>query len=82
MNPQVFYESQLIPARSLLSQHPTIQTLLRPSLNLMIMLRFMIEFSAKAVQITQPVDTWIRRAGERCLELGLNDIGSTLIKHA
>ncbi|NEO76149.1 hypothetical protein [Moorena sp. SIO4G3] len=42
----------------------------------------MIEFSAKAVQITQPVDTWIRRAGERCLELGLNDIGSTLIKHA
>ena len=34
------------------------------------------------VQMTEPVDTWIRSAGRRCCELGLDDLGQALIRHA
>jgi hypothetical protein len=32
--------------------------------------------------MTEPVDGWIRRAGERCIELGLPEVGGALLKHA
>jgi hypothetical protein len=32
--------------------------------------RFLIEWSARGAYMTEPVDGWIRGAGERCLELG------------
>ncbi|MFY0539080.1 hypothetical protein [Nannocystis pusilla] len=32
--------------------------------------------------MTAPVEGWIRRAGERCLAAGLNEIGNALVAHA
>jgi hypothetical protein len=43
---------------------------------------FFIHFCALGVQMTEPVDGWIRRAGDRCKALGLEDLGRSLIAHA
>jgi hypothetical protein len=43
---------------------------------------FLIHFSAFGVAMTEPVDGWIRRAGERCASLGLNELGRSLVMHA
>jgi hypothetical protein len=44
--------------------------------------RYLIQFCAFGVQMTRPVDGWIRRAGERSRELGLDDVGQSLVKHS
>ena len=43
---------------------------------------FLVYFSALGVGMTEPVESWIKRAGERCREIGLSEIGSALIRHA
>ncbi len=45
-------------------------------------LAFLIQFSARGVRMTEPVESWIRRAGERCLELGFTRMGKALVEHA
>ncbi|MEM9489750.1 MAG: hypothetical protein AAGC55_11430 [Myxococcota bacterium] len=44
--------------------------------------RFLLNFSTLGVAMTEPVEGWIRRAGEACLAHGLDELGSALIKHA
>jgi hypothetical protein len=44
--------------------------------------RFLMWFSALGVQMTRPVDSWILRAGERCCQLELVELGEALIRHA
>jgi hypothetical protein len=43
---------------------------------------FLLCFCALGVQMTAPVEGWIRRAGERCLAAGLKDLGAALVAHA
>jgi hypothetical protein len=43
---------------------------------------FLVRFSGYGVGMTEPVEGWIRRAGERCMALGLRDIGAALVAHA
>lgn len=43
---------------------------------------FLIEFACRGVAITKPVDQWIRAAGTRCREIGLEVVGARLIGHA
>jgi hypothetical protein len=43
---------------------------------------FLIHFSAFGVGMTEPVDGWIRRAGERCISVGLPELGRSLVMHA
>jgi hypothetical protein len=76
------YEPQLAAARNLLQSDPTIVTLLQPDLNPAVLERFLIQFSALGVRITEPVDGWIRRAGERCVAIGLEELGQSLITHS
>lgn len=76
------YEPQLSAARQLLEGDPTIVTLLDPKLEPVVLERFLIEFSALGVRITEPVDGWIRRAGERCVAIGLGELGQSLITHS
>jgi hypothetical protein len=76
------YEPQLSKARDLLATDRAITTLLDPAIEPAVLERFLIQFSALGVQITEPVDGWIRRAGERCVEVGLVDLGKSLITHA
>ena len=44
--------------------------------------RFLIEFCSMGVHMTEPVDRWIRAAGRRCCELGLERLGTALQRHA
>jgi hypothetical protein len=43
---------------------------------------FLIWFCAYGVGMTEPVEGWIRRAGERCIELGYDTLGKALQAHA
>jgi hypothetical protein len=43
---------------------------------------FFIYFCALGAQMTQPVEGWIDRAGQRCAELGWVDLGRALRMHA
>jgi hypothetical protein len=76
------YEPLVVDTRARLTTDPILEKLGSPSLDPKALLRFLIEYSARSVRMTEPVDSWIRRAGERCDALGLSDIGANLKKHA
>jgi hypothetical protein len=76
------YEWGVAAARGLLEESEPIAELLGERIEPALLERFLIQFSAMGVQITEPVDGWIRRAGENCIALGLDDIGRTLIMHS
>jgi hypothetical protein len=76
------YASRLETTRRILAEDPIMVELLDPAIDPVVLERYLIQFSALGVQMTRPVDGWIRRAGERCIALGLNDIGQTLVKHS
>lgn len=76
------YEALLAPARQRFDEHPSIAALFRDRLEPDTLEAFLIYFSALGVGVTQPVDGWIRRAGQRCGELGLSQLGKALEAHA
>jgi hypothetical protein len=76
------YEPHVEGARRALVEDPAMVALLDPAIDPLVLERFLIQFCALGVQITSPVGGWIRRAGERCQELGLKEIGQLLVKHA
>src|SRR5262245_52263353 len=76
------YASRLEETRRILAEDPIMVELLDPAIDPIVLERYLIQFSALGVQMTRPVDGWIRRAGERCIALGLNEIGQSLVKHS
>jgi hypothetical protein len=46
------------------------------------MAAFLVHYSALSVPITEPVEGWLRRAGERCIALGWPALGRALTAHA
>jgi hypothetical protein len=76
------YEPRIADHRRILSEHAAIRTLLDPNVPPYLLERFLISFSARGVAMTEPVDGWIRRAGERCIELDEASIGKALITHS
>jgi len=76
------YEADVQTLRRGLLANPTIRALLDPAIEPVVVERFLIEWCSLRVQVTQPVESWIQRAGACCLGLGLTDIGRALIKHA
>jgi hypothetical protein len=43
---------------------------------------FLLNYCSRGVRMTEPVESWIERAGKRCRELGLEKLGIALQKHA
>lgn len=83
MNPlKKLYEPHTLLARSRLDNDPALRRLLDPGIDPMLLERFLIEWMARAAYMTEPVDGWIRRTGERCIELGMKKLGEQLITHA
>jgi hypothetical protein len=76
------YEPHVAAARNAAAHHPSVAALLDPALKPEALERFLLEYCAHGVHVTEPVEGWIRRAGERCKELGLRSVGDALIKHA
>jgi hypothetical protein len=46
------------------------------------LLAFWIHFSKEGIGMTEPVEGWIRRAGEKCLAMNYTALGENLRKHA
>lgn len=75
------YNDGLRPARANVHEHQAMKRILAPAPAQQIH-RFLLEYCALGVQITEPVDSWIRRAGQRTTQMGLSEVGEALVKHA
>ena len=82
MNNVERYEGALQSERQRLAARPGIETLLDPALSKRKFMRYMIEFCSRAVPMTVQVEDWIRRAGHRTADIGMEDIGRRLATHA
>lgn len=76
------YEALLAPARQRFDQHPSVAALFRDKAEPETFEAFLIYFSALGVGMTEPVEGWIRRAGQRCGEFGLAKLAKALDAHA
>lgn len=76
------YEPYAQLARGRLESDAALRRLLEPTLQPIVLERFLIEWMARATYMTEPVDGWIRRTGQRCVEQGLEKLGQSLITHA
>jgi len=76
------YETRLEPARRRFAARGTLETVLAPGTDAALLELFLIHFCSLGVGMTEPVEGWIRRAGERCEGMGLTDLGRSLRQHA
>jgi len=76
------YEPYVLPARARISTDPVMRRLVDPTIEPAVLERFFIQYHSFGVYMTEPVEGWIRRAGQRCLVLGLDSIGKGLLAHA
>ena len=79
---KIAYEPRVELARSRFAHGAALTEVLAPSVAPERLELFFIHFCALGVQMTEPVDGWIRRAGEKCDALGLHDLGRSLVAHA
>jgi hypothetical protein len=75
------YEASILPSRSKVTGDPIAAYVLTFDDPILRQL-FLIYFCALGVAMTEPVEDWIRRAGQRCEQLGLLDLGKFLQTHA
>lgn len=76
------YTPHLEEARERLRTSPALRALLDPNADPTLVEGFLIQFNSLGVYMTEPVDGWIRRAGEATVKMGLEGVGNTLISHA
>lgn len=76
------YHALVRPARDRLAANPGVRGLTSPETDARTMAAFLLHFSALSVPITEPVEGWIRRAGERCADAGLNELSKALYLHS
>jgi hypothetical protein len=76
------YEAAVRPARDRFARSPAVVEVLSPEVEPLLLESFLIHFCALGVGVTEPVEGWIRRAGEACIAHGLDDLGRALVRHA
>ncbi|PCC69515.1 hypothetical protein SAMN02745121_06322 [Nannocystis exedens] len=76
------YEECVQPARARFARGEWVTRVIGGELSPDQLELFLLCFCALGVQMTAPVEGWIRRAGERCLAAGLHDLGTALVAHA
>jgi hypothetical protein len=76
------YEAAVRPARERFARSPAVVEVLSPDVDPHLLESFLIHFCALGVGVTEPVEGWIRRAGEACVARGLDDLGRALVRHA
>jgi hypothetical protein len=82
MQPFDLYESALTPVRARFLGSPAVTEILSPEIPPPLLESFLIHFCARGVAVTEPVEGWIRRAGEACLAVGLEALGGALVRHS
>ena len=68
------YVPRIARARAMIASAPILSKLLAQDIDANVLERFLIEYCSLGVQITEPVEGWIARSGQRCSELGLANI--------
>src|SRR5262245_6072677 len=76
------YEQLVGPTRERFAVSSGLHGMVSTDTDARTMAAFLLHFSALSVPITEPVEGWIRRAGERCEVLGFTAIGSALRRHS
>lgn len=76
------YEPLVVDARFEFTQRRSFAAATDPGADHDALDRFLLRFCSLGVHMTRPVDQWIRRAGERCTEIGLGELGAALGRHA
>jgi hypothetical protein len=56
--------------------------LINPKVDPTVFELFLVNFCSRGVRMTEPVESWITRAGARCIDLGWPKLGVALQKHA
>jgi hypothetical protein len=76
------YEAGLEKARAEFNRNAAIIALFDGPIESERLEAFLIHFCSIGVAMTEPVASWITRAGQRCSEIGLNELGRALRAHA
>ena len=76
------YEPYVLPARARISTDPVMRRLVDPAIEPAVLERFFIQLNSLGVYMTEPVEGWIRRAGNRCIAEGLDSMGRALLTHS
>src|SRR5262245_22222473 len=72
----------MAPARGRFAEGVGLAVLLSPGTAPEDLERFLACFCAIGRRLTEPVEGWIRRAGERCTSTGQAELGRALAEHA
>jgi hypothetical protein len=75
------YNQLLAPARERFETSPGLNAI-RSTNDPRMLEAFLLYFCAIGAQMTEPVETWIRRAADRCAVLGLSELAEALTRHA
>lgn len=75
------YNQLLAPARERFETSPGLNAI-RSTNDPQMLEAFLLYFCAIGAQMTEPVETWIGRAADRCATLGLSELGAALTRHA
>jgi hypothetical protein len=79
---QELYEPAIRPARLRFARSPALTAFLEPDGDETFLALFLMHFSSLGVGLTQPVEDWLVRAGKRCQEAGLPELGRALLAHS
>jgi hypothetical protein len=75
------YNQLLSPSREKFETSPGLNAI-RSNNDPRLLEAFLLYFCAIGAQMTEPVESWIRRAAARCADLGLSDLAKALNQHA
>lgn len=79
------YEQAVEPARRRFADDPVVRLIQSPEIGAAHLESFLAHWFALGVPMTEPVEGWIRRAGEACVAVGgpgVGELGVALQKHA
>jgi len=71
------YEQGLAAPRQKLATLQALGVVMQPDVDKALLELFLIHFNSMGVGMTEPVDVWMRRAGQSCVKLGLKELGET-----
>lgn len=76
------YEVGVERARARFAEESGIATLLAPDIDPLLLEQFFIHYCSRGVALTEPVEGWLLRSGQRCEEVGFAELGRALCAHA
>lgn len=76
------YEPAIRPARMQFATSPALVFLAGPAVDAKFLELFLINFSSLGVALTDPVEDWIKRAAQRCEQVGQPELARALHAHS